>query len=236
MSNTILTKKTTILLATGVVVAVCVVLFFYLRHQSTASNQNSDISAFHRYQNANTAFTYPSSFGVAQEEILEPGRNILVTSGTAMKIAFSNTRDVSLIAASTDFVMFKENAYTDGGHISALSCAHPVTFDTNGNGCRVRTVNGNTILIKTEYLADEGVYNLVRTFSLDIPSGDYRGLKIIQSFPSLYDQLNRQISEEERKNIFTRYAIELLSGNSQNSILAAQLRDADRIVQTLIVH
>lgn len=231
--NSVVSRKKVIVLLTAITLVISgVALFFVFRSRPTASDQH--LSAYLQYQNKNAkiAFTYPSSLGVAQEELLEPSRNNLVTVGKALKITFSNTHEVSLIAASTGFAMFKESTYT-GDDQFFTSCAHPGTFDADGNGCTVKTVNGNVVLVKTEYLADEGVYNLFRTFSFNIPTGPYKGLKVIQSVPTLYDQLNKKISVEERSMLLQKYGQELLKGTSRDNDLSVQLQAVDYIVQTM---
>lgn len=199
------------------------------------AKRNNNPFALRRYSNtqANIAFAYPASFGMTRETLLDSQRDNLVSAGSALKITFSTTNDVWLVAASQDFSMFKEDAYVGSERISTSSCPMPGVIDNLGNGCAVRALGQNTALVRTEYLADEGVYNLFRTFSFDVPAEPYRGLKIIQSFPSVYAALNADVTDGERGRLLQQYAQELLSGISSDQKLAAQLKDIDRIAKAI---
>ncbi len=207
----------------------------YRELQIAPSDQSVSNSTYRKYQNtqANITFTYPISLGAAREELLEPENNNLVSSGKALKITFSATNDVWLIAATQDFSMFKENAYVGDGRITTSSCLRPGIVDDDGNGCSVRTIRGNDVLVRAEYFADEGVYNLLRTFSLDLSAGLYHGLKIIQGFSSVYDAVNASATDTEREKLLQQYAQELLSGISPTQELSMQLQNVDRIVRSV---
>ncbi|PIS43033.1 MAG: hypothetical protein COT24_00260, partial [Candidatus Kerfeldbacteria bacterium CG08_land_8_20_14_0_20_40_16] len=85
---------------------------------------------------------------------------------------------------------------------------------------------------QTEYLVDEGVYNLVHSYSIKLANNnDYSGLKVMQSIPEIYDELNRDITEIERNNLLQTKAKTLLS-KSDNSY-NAQINEIEAIISSI---
>lgn len=154
-------------------------------------------------------FTYPREFVDVISTVLTPKDGTgLVQSGVARRLTFQKAADTTVILATNSFTGFQLDAYTGEQDFQTL-CPKPSTFDANGNGCILKTLGNRQVLVRTEYIADEGVYNLVLTYSVNLTQGEYQGLKVIQSFPAIYNALNSAKSDAKRQEAAVQYAKEL---------------------------
>lgn len=205
-----------IILAGFIVLAL--VLYFGIQALSGSPSKNNGNS---NTQVAAPTFNFPQAFGDPRYATLTPTDGTgIVSSGKAEQITFSNNTDLYFILATNSFSGFKLDAYTGEQDFQTL-CPKPSTFDASGNGCILKTLGGRQVLVRTEHIADEGVYNLVLTYSVTLTQGEYQGLKVIQSFPAIYSALNSATSDAKRQLAAVQYAKDVLTVSETSPFTAA---------------
>lgn len=201
----------------GFIVLALVMYFCIQALQGSQSNDNRNATT----QIVAPIFTFPQAFGDPRYATLTPTDGTgIVTNGKAEQITFSKNTDLYFILATNLFTGFKLDAYTGEQDFQTL-CSKPSTLDANGNGCILKTLGGRQVLVRTEYIADEGVYNLVLTYSVNLSQGEYQGLKVIQSFPTVYGALNSATSDSKRQTPAVQYAKVLLAFSATSPYKAA---------------
>ncbi|MFH1171064.1 MAG: hypothetical protein V1778_00815, partial [bacterium] len=156
------------------------------------------------------SFFFPQSFGEAsEEELTKDDVDDLVSQGSGLRITFSKNPDLFILVSSDDFSVFNELPYR--GEAFTTLCPHEGVRST-GEGCRRVSYNGQVMLLRSEPVVDEGVYNLVRTVSFPLVGQQYHGLKVFQSFPDVFDQLNVAATGKDREALLQSFGRDLLSG------------------------
>lgn len=193
---------------------------------SIKKSQQSQEAKQQTFRSAVTSlsFTYPITLGAARESVQDStSTDGIVQSGEGVIISFENNAEVHFILAGRDYQEFKGTYFT-GSVSSADSCPN-AEVGAKGNGCALAQFDGKTWLKETRYIADEGVFNLLLTYSLPLPSpSEYGGLMAVQSFPSISFQLNATDDQVERERLARQYAEGLLG-------IGAEITDVDIIDQ-----
>lgn len=196
-----------LILVLGVVALVISLCLYFVKRLP-----NTDLRSY-TTSGIGITFKYPRAFGDPRYVTLTPTDGTgIVTSGKAEQITFSKNVDLYFILATSSFTVFKLNTYLGEQDFQTL-CPKPSTFDANGNGCLLKTLGNRQALVRTEYIADEGVYNLILTYSVNLSQGEYQGLKVIQSFPAIYSALNSATSDVARQTAAVQYAKELFEAS-----------------------
>jgi len=228
-------KNTIILLIIAVILIAVSVIAFLALNSANSDNKNRENNTPTSFDFnsalAEISFKYPSNYGKANENLkIVSDSSGLVTAGKADAITFSNNKDLSINLVSVDYQGFKDIYYSGVKDFNDICVSNEI--DENGNGCKIRTIGTFTVLEQTEYLVDEGVYNLVHSYSIKLANNNgYSGLKVMQSIPEIYDELNRDITEIERNNLLQTKAKTLLS-KSDNSY-NAQINEIEAIISSI---
>lgn len=203
------------------------------KNQSNASTSNIE-TKFYRNDQAGISFSYPQSYGEIEEEDLLPNNsNGLIKQGEALKLTFEKNRDLSIILASQDFEGFKENRYTGNESFSSV-CTKPLIIDATGNSCYILNLDEQKFLVRTEYIVDEGVSNLLRTFSLNLPGDKFTGLKVIQSFPKIYEELN-SLENDQKSVAIVSFAKQLIKEEAAPEVIAKSLTEINNLIESIKV-
>jgi len=227
-------KKNTIISIIITIVLISAIAFLALNSTDFGSknkvNNSAKLLSFESSL-GEISFKYPGSYGKANEEIKTVSNSSgSVTAGKASSITFSDNKDLYINRVSADYQAFKDDYYSGVKDFNDICVSSEI--DKNGNGCKIRTIGTFTVLEQTEYLVDEGVYNLVHSYSIKLANNNgYSGLKVMQSIPEIYDELNNDITEIERNDLLQTEAETLLS-KSYNSY-NVQINEIEEIISSM---
>ncbi|MBU0707584.1 hypothetical protein KKG41_04395 [Patescibacteria group bacterium] len=208
------------------------VVFFISSIKPKPQKKNLNVSHFSS-EKIDFSFEYPKNYGIAQEELRNKSNSSgLVQSGQAIWISFSNNKNLNIVLASKDYKEFKEIVYTGSSDI--VNLCQKTDIDEVGNGCKKRIIGSKEVVEQTEYIVDEGIYNLIHKYLIQISSDKYSGITVMQGFPEIYNELNSDLTDDNSTIPVRKYAETIINKDDANNF-NNQINDLEKVIESIVI-